>query len=103
MYYRNRGGTLRFDPARLRGRQNARRHLQGIGRQTGGQLFAIEVLSDSSHWTRELEQVFDQIQNDLRHQHVLTYYSNQPPGAAISPEVRVTRRGLTLRSAVPLE
>ena len=53
--------------------------------------------------TERIKQVFDQIEEDLRHQHVLTYYSSQPRGAPIRPEVRVRRPGLKLRSAVPLE
>ena len=83
--------------------RKARRRLQRISRQTGGRLFTIGLFTSTSPWTEQLKEVFDQIQDDLRHQYVLTYYSNQPPGAAIVPEVRVTRRGLTLRSAVPLE
>ena len=83
--------------------RKARRRLQRISRQTGGRLFTIGLFTSTSPWTEQLKQVFDQIRNDLRRQYVLTYYSDQPPGAAIVPEVRVTRRGLTLRSAVPLE
>ena len=83
--------------------RNARKRLRRISRQTGGRLFTIGLFAGTSPLAEQLKQVFDQIQEDLRHQHVLTYYSDQPPGAAIEPEVRLTRRGLTLRSAVPLE
>ena len=83
--------------------RKARRRLQRISRQTGGRLFTIGLFTSTSPWTEQLKEVFDQIQDHLRRQYVLTYYSDQPPGAAIVPEVRVTRRGLTLRSAVPLE
>ena len=89
--------------SRLREHRRAQQHLLRISEQTGGRLFTIELFTGSAPWTEQLKQVFDQIQDDLRRQYVLTYYSNQPPGAAIVPEVRVTRRGLTLRSAVPLE
>ena len=54
-------------------------------------------------WTERIEQVFDQIEDDLRHQHVLTYYTDQPRGAPLEPEIRLTRRDLKLRSAVPVE
>jgi len=89
--------------SRLREHRRARQHLLRISEQTGGRLFTIELFTGSAPWTGQLKQVFDQIQDDLRRQYVLTYYSSQPPGVAILPEVRVTRRGLTLRSAVPLE
>ncbi len=83
--------------------RKARRRLQRISRQTGGRLFTIGLFTSTSPWTEQLKDVFDQIQDDLRHQYVLTYYSNQPQGAPIRPEVRVIRPGLKLRSAVPLE
>ena len=89
--------------ARLREHRRARQHLLRISERTGGRLFPIGRSTGSAPWPEQLATVFAQIQNDLRHQYVLTYYSDQPPGAPIEPEVRVTRRGLILRSAVPLE
>lgn len=83
-------------------RQKARRRLERISRQTGGRLFHVPLTSDDPPWTDRVEAVFDRIEEDLRNQHVLTYYSDRPRGAAVEPEVRVTRRGLKLRSAVPL-
>ena len=65
--------------------------------------FPIDPAPEDPPWTERIARAFDQIEEDLRHQHVLTYYSSQPQGAPIRPEVRVTRRGLKLRSAVPLE
>lgn len=89
--------------ARLREHRRARQRLLRISEQTGGRLFQIGRSTGSAPWPEQLATVFAQIRNDLRHQYVLTYYSDQPPGAAIEPEVRVTRRGLILRSVVPLE
>ena len=85
-----------------RNQQESRRRLRWISRQTGGRVFAIPLLVDEPPWPERIEEVFDQIEEDLRHQHVLTYYSDRPPGTRIEPEIRVTRRGLKLRSAVPL-
>ena len=79
-----------------------RERLRRISEQTGGRLFRLELYGDTPWWTGPIEQVFTRIQEDLRHQHVLTYYTDQPPGDPIEPEIRLTRRGLKLRSAVPL-
>ena len=86
-----------------RTQQESRRRLRWISRRTGGRVFPIRLLVDDPPWAERIEQVFDQIEEDLRHQHVLAWYSDRPPGAPIEPEIRVTRRGLRLRSAVPLE
>lgn len=88
--------------ARLREHRRARQRLLRISEQTGGRLFPIGRSTGSAPWPEQLATVFDEIRNDLRHQYVLTYYSDQTPGAPIEPEVRVARRGLKLRSAVPL-
>lgn len=79
-----------------------RERLQRIADETGGRLFHLELQGDTRWWAEPIEQVFLQIEEDLRHQHVLTYYTDQPRGAPVEPEIRVTRRGLRLRSAVPL-
>lgn len=98
------GGGLarRMSDATLH-REKARRRLRRISQQTGGRLFHIELSGGVVPWTERIEHVFDRIENDLRHQHVLTWYSDLPIGTAIEPDVRVRRRGLKLRSAVPLE
>ena len=83
-------------------RKKARKRLERISRQTGGRLFRITLASEDPPWTEQIEQVFDQIETDLRHQHVLTYYSDRPPGTAVNPQVHLTRPGLRLQSAVPL-
>ncbi len=79
-----------------------RSRLQRIAEQTGGRLLRLPLRGDTPWWGEPIEQIFDRIEADLRHQHVLTYYSDQPRGAPVEPEIRVTRRGLKLRSAVPL-
>ncbi len=89
------------DPGAAAIRRN-RERLQRIAEATGGRLFHLELHGDTRWWAEPIEQVFRQIEEDLRHQHVLTYYTNQPPGKPVEPEIRVTRRGLRLRSAVPL-
>ena len=84
-------------------RKKARKRLERISRQTGGRLFHVPLTSDDPPWTERIEAVFDRIEEDLRNQHVLTYYSDRPLGTPVQPEIRVTRRGLRLQSAVPLE
>ncbi len=63
----------------------------------------MNLSTDNPPWARRIQSVFRQIEEDLRHQHVLTYYTGERSGTAVAPEVRVARRGLVLRSAVPLE
>ena len=86
-----------------RKQREASGRLRWISRRTGGRVFRIRLLVDEPPWAERIEGVFDQIEEDLRHQHVLTYYSNRPPGAPIEPEIKMTRRGLRLRSALPLD
>ena len=81
----------------------ARRRIRRISEETGGRHFHIDPLAEDPPWTERIARAFDRIEEDLRRQHVLTYYSSQPRGAPIGPEIRVTRPGLKLRSAVPLE
>lgn len=82
--------------------RRSRERLRRIAEETGGRLFHLELHGDTRWWAEPIEQVFEQIEEDLRHQHVLTYYTDQPRGAPVEPEIRVTRRGLKRRSAVPL-
>ncbi len=84
-------------------REQVRRQLRRISRQTGGRHFHIDLLTHEVPWTVRIERAFDEIEDDLRNQYVLTYYSDQPPGVPVKPEIRLTRRGFSLRSAVPLE
>ena len=99
---RSRDGGQIHIPRELQRRQH-RKRLDAISRQTGGRLFYVDLGADNPPWTQRIQNVFKQIEDDLRHQHVLTYYSDKRPGTPVAPEVRVTRRGLKLRSAVPLE
>ena len=99
----NSSGVVAFNVTSTLKRQRARKRLSRISEQTGGRLFHIELYAATPRWTDRIEQVFDQIEEDLRHQHVLTYYSDQPPGTPVEPEIRVARRGLKLRSAVALQ
>ncbi len=94
------GRVITRYPAR---RQKARKRLERISRQTGGRLFHVPLASDDPPWAERIEAVFGRIEEDLRNQHVLTYYSDRPLGAPVEPKVTVTRRGLRLQSAVPLE
>ena len=75
---------------------NLRNSMRLITGPTGGRLFQIESID-------QMANVFDHIEEELRRQYVLTYYSERPFGSAIEPEVRMTRRGLKVRSALPLE
>ncbi len=96
-------GTRRRSVSRAIERRQHLRRLRYISRHTGGRLFDIDLSGDTPPWTERIERVFEQIEEDLRHQHVLTYYTDQPQGAATERSVRVTRRNLKLRSAVPVE
>ncbi len=77
--------------------------IKRLSRQTGGRLFRIHPGQSRAVLARDMQGVFDRINKDLRHQHVLTYYSDRPPGAGVEPEVRTTRKGLTVKSVLPLE
>ncbi|MYD23106.1 MAG: VWA domain-containing protein [Holophagales bacterium] len=96
------GDRLIDADSEARQRQNMRNRLKWISQRTGGRLFHIRLAEVDPPWIDRIELVFDRIEEDLRHQHVLTYYSGQPVGDPVEPEVRVIRRGLSLRSAVPL-
>jgi len=97
------GDRLVDSGSEARQRQNMRNRLKWISQRTGGRLFHIRLAEANPPWTDRIRLVFDRIEEDLRHQHMLTYYSGQPLGDPVEPEVRVIRRGLSLRSAVPLE
>lgn len=83
-------------------REQARRRLRRISRHTGGRHFHVDLVANDIHWTHRVEGAFSQIEEDLRHHHVLTYYTEQPSGAPAEPEILLIRQGLKLRSAVPL-
>lgn len=87
--------SLGFGPTTMED-ANLRNSMRLITGPTGGRLFQIESID-------QMASVFEHIEEELRRQYVLTYYSQRPLGAAIEPEVRVTRRGLRVRSALPLD
>ncbi len=87
--------TARSSDHVLRMRQQAQR--------SGGRLFGIDTKLAPPDFLGEVREVFDQIRQDLRRQHVLAYYSNRPVGAAIDPDVQTLRDGLTVKSVLPLD
>ena len=87
--------TARSSDHVLRMRQQAQR--------SGGRLFGIDTKLPPPDFLGEVREVFDQIRQDLRRQHVLAYYSNRPVGAAIDPDVQTLRDGLTVKSVLPLD
>ncbi|MDE2977507.1 MAG: VWA domain-containing protein [Acidobacteriota bacterium] len=87
--------SLGFGPTTMED-ANLRNSMRLITGPTGGRLFQIESID-------QMASVFDHIEEELRRQYVLTYYSERPFGSAVEPEVRMTRRGLRVRSALPLE
>lgn len=87
---------LREQMRRVREEADLRNNMRLITGPTGGRLFQIESID-------QMARVFDRIAEELRRQVVLTYYSERPFGASVTPEVRVTRKGLRVRSALPLE
>ncbi|MDE2977505.1 MAG: VWA domain-containing protein [Acidobacteriota bacterium] len=74
-----------------------------LSRRTGGRLFRVHPSLPPSETASALEHVFARIDGDLRRQHVLTYYSDRPVGAAIEPSVRALRDGLIVKSLLPLD
>ncbi len=74
-----------------------------LSRRTGGRLFRIHPGLPASELAKAMQQVFERIDEDLRRQHVLTYYSNVPAGEGIEPAVRSLRKGLTVKSVLPLQ
>lgn len=71
--------------------------------QSGGRLFRIDPELPPSDFLRSAEEVFDQIREDLRRQHVLAYYSDTPVGAAIEPNVQAVRDEITVKSVLALD
>ncbi|MDE2924505.1 MAG: VWA domain-containing protein [Acidobacteriota bacterium] len=74
-----------------------------LGRRTGGRVFRVHPSLPPSEMAKALRQVFERIDEDLRRQLVLTYYSNSPTGQGIEPDVRSLRKDALLRSVLPLD
>jgi len=72
-------------------------------RQSGGRLFRIDPKLPQEEFLNRVQRVFNQIRDDLRRQQVLTYYTSRPIGAAVDPDVQVVRKGLTVKSVLPLD
>jgi VWFA-related protein len=73
-----------------------RNQLKLVTDPTGGRLFHVVSVE-------QVARAFAEIQEELRRQYVLTYYSDRPAGEPAAPEVRVRRQGMEVRSAVPLD
>ncbi|MDE2976875.1 MAG: VWA domain-containing protein [Acidobacteriota bacterium] len=72
-------------------------------RRSGGRLFRIDPELAPPEFLGQVRRVFERIKEDLRRQQVLTYYTSRPIGAAIEPEVQAARKGLTVKSVLPLD
>ncbi len=69
----------------------ARRRLETLAEETGGRAFFIKRVE-------ELEQVYDEIERELRSQYLLAYASDRPPDDGQFREVRVEARGGQLKA-----
>ena len=74
----------------------ARNNLRLITDPTGGRLFQVGNVD-------QIHNAFAQIQDELRHQYVLTYYSERSPEQGPAPEVDVERKGVKVKTAIPLD
>jgi VWFA-related protein len=74
----------------------ARNNLRLITDPTGGRLFQVGSIE-------QVHNAFAQIQDELRHQYVLTYYSERTPEQGPAPEVGVERKGIKVKTAIPLD
>lgn len=98
----NDGGSNGIPTTRAGRSSEDRSRMRGLSQRSGGRLFRIDLDLSSPQFVDAVHGVFERIEEDLRNQHVLTYYSGRPPGTAIEPEVRTTRKGLEVRSVLPL-
>lgn len=74
----------------------ARNQLRLITDPTGGRLFQVGSIE-------QVENAFAQIQDELRNQYVLTYYSERASEEPLAPVVGVERKGVEVRTAIPLD
>ncbi len=79
----------------MTGQSAARNELRLITDPTGGRLFQVGSVE-------QIRLAFAQIQQELRNQYVLTYYTDRRDGGP-SPKIDVAGRGLRVRSALPLD
>ena len=73
----------------------ARANLRLITKPTGGRLFQVVSVD-------QVPRAFAQIQDELRKQYVLTYYTETAPTER-APVVKVLRKGLKVKAALPLD
>ena len=74
----------------------ARADLRLITDPTGGRLFQVVSME-------QVRNVFGQIQDELRQQLVITYTTDRDPLEPLQPRVKVKRKGVKVRSALPIE
>ena len=82
--------------AGLSGEALARSVLSVVTEPTGGRLFQVGSME-------QVARAFAQIQDELRKQYVLTYYSDTAPAPGVLPKVRIRQKGLRVKTAVPLD
>jgi VWFA-related protein len=75
---------------------SARANLRLITEPTGGRLYQVGS-------SEQVERAFEQIERELRLQYVLSFYTDRAPETVPDTKVRVRRKGLEVRSALPLE
>ncbi len=73
-----------------------RDQLKLITNPTGGRL--LRVVSED-----QIARAFAQIEDELRKQYIVTFYTDRPEGVALAPEVKVLRKGLRARAVIPLD
>jgi VWFA-related protein len=75
---------------------SARMNLRLVTEPTGGRLYQVGSVA-------QVERAFAQIEQELRQQYVLTFYTDRAPDAVPDTKVTVLRKDLRVRSALPLE
>jgi hypothetical protein len=71
-------------------------NLRLVTEPTGGRLYQVGSVA-------QVERAFAQIEQELRQQYVLTFYTDRAPDAVPDTKVTVLRKDLRVRSALPLE
>jgi VWFA-related protein len=74
--------------------------LKSMCEDTGGRAFFPPIFEDEKRETRDLDEIYRRIANEVRGQFVLTYYSNVQAKAGTFQNIRVEvkRPGLIVRS-----
>ena len=67
-----------------------------ITEPTGGRLFRAGT-------GEQVVRAFSQIRDELRMQYILTYYTDRAPEEGAAPVVKVRRKGLKVKTALPLD